>query len=79
MLKDILKDKESNIPQLSFHSMTLCGRIITIYGGLRSKEVYCGDLYFLKLQNKSFIKSEWSKNKQSKINLYYFRTNIKFK
>jgi hypothetical protein len=66
MLKDLLNSERNTIPQLAFHTMTLCDKIITIYGGLSDKDKFNGDVYFLKLQSKSFIKSEWSKNKQSK-------------
>jgi hypothetical protein len=66
MLKDLLSSERKTIPQLAFHTMTLCDKIITIYGGMSEKNKISGDVYFLKLQNKSFIKSELSKNKQSK-------------
>ncbi len=67
MLKDLLKNEGENVPALAFHTMTLCDKIITIYGGLTAKDKFSGDIYFLKLTSKGFIKSEWALNKASKL------------
>lgn len=65
MIKDFLKVEEDKIPKLAFHTLTLCGNIITIFGGMSGKNTYNGDIFFIKIGGRSIINASYEKNKTS--------------